>query len=103
MHQLDDQMTATLSCSSDQTAPGVPCSVTSMPTMDRPEVLLDQTSLPLASRRTRLPSPVNSRTMKTVNRNAWHGGVQKNPAAKEGPYKFCGDRRTMVRTEDPSV
>uniref|UniRef100_A0A0D9ZIM9 Uncharacterized protein n=1 Tax=Oryza glumipatula TaxID=40148 RepID=A0A0D9ZIM9_9ORYZ len=40
--------------------------------------------------------------MKTAKRNAWQGGAQKNPAAKEGPYKVCGDRRTMVHTADPS-
>uniref|UniRef100_A0A0D3FTZ1 Uncharacterized protein n=2 Tax=Oryza TaxID=4527 RepID=A0A0D3FTZ1_9ORYZ len=87
-----------------------------MPCTDRPEVPLDQTSLPLAfSRRTRSPSPVSSRvassprglpllahqitsftatgnkapllvkTMKTAKMNSRQGGVQKNPAAKEGP------------------
>uniref|UniRef100_A0A0D3FTZ8 Uncharacterized protein n=1 Tax=Oryza barthii TaxID=65489 RepID=A0A0D3FTZ8_9ORYZ len=42
------------------------------------------------------------KTMKTAKRKAWQGGVQKNPAAKEGPYKAFGDRRTMARTADPS-
>uniref|UniRef100_A0A0E0HY07 Uncharacterized protein n=1 Tax=Oryza nivara TaxID=4536 RepID=A0A0E0HY07_ORYNI len=41
-------------------------------------------------------------TMKTAKRNAWQGGAQKNPAAKEMPGNCFCERRTMARTADPS-
>uniref|UniRef100_A0A0E0HY10 Uncharacterized protein n=1 Tax=Oryza nivara TaxID=4536 RepID=A0A0E0HY10_ORYNI len=42
------------------------------------------------------------KTMKTAKRNAWQGGAQKNPAAKEMPGNCFCERRTMARTADPS-
>uniref|UniRef100_A0A0A8YG77 Uncharacterized protein n=1 Tax=Arundo donax TaxID=35708 RepID=A0A0A8YG77_ARUDO len=41
--------------------------------------------------------------MKTAKRNALQGeDAQKNPAAKDGPKKDFGDRRTMARSTVPS-